>query len=83
MLCFDRFVFLGVPLSRMGGVSNVMLGVNHSCVWGCILMLGVLASIDPIHVSCELSKKYSNLAIFFSVFSVGWVACLVVWVMCG
>ena len=65
-----------------------MLGVNHSCVFrdlglGCILMLGVLASMYPIPVGCELYKKYSSLAIFFSVFSVGWVACRVVWVVGG
>ena len=60
-----------------------MLGVNQPCVGECILMFGVLASMYPIPVGCELSNKYSSLAIFFSVVSAGWVACLVVWVVCG
>ena len=67
----------------MGGTSKVMMGVNHSCVCGCSLMLGVLASMYPIPVGCELSKKYSSLAIFFSVFSAEWVACRVVWIVGG
>ena len=28
-----------------GGSSKLMMGVNHSFVWGCSLMLGVLASM--------------------------------------
>ena len=44
----------------MGGASKVMMVVNHSCVWGCSLMLGVLASMYPIPVGFELSKKYSK-----------------------
>ncbi len=46
-------------------------------------MLGVLASTYPIPGGCELSKKYSSLAIFFSVLSAGWVACRVDWVVGG
>ena len=64
-----------------GGTFKVMMGVNHYCVWRCSLMLGVLASMYPIPVRCELSKKYSSLAIFLSVFLAGLVACRVVWVV--
>ncbi len=60
MLCFGIFVFLCVPLSRREGVSKVMMGVNNYCVWGCSLMLGVLASVYPIPVGCEMSRKCSS-----------------------
>jgi len=41
-------------------------------------MLGVLASIYPIPVGCESSRKCSSLTRFFSIFSAGRVACRVV-----
>ena len=66
-----------------GGASKVMMGVNHSSVWKCSLMLGVLARMYSILVGCELSRKCSSLPRFFSVFSVWWVACRVVWVAGG
>ena len=47
------------------------------------MMLGVLASIYPILVGCELSRKYRSLAIFFSVFSARRVACRVCSSGCG
>ena len=66
-----------------GGASKVMMGVNNSCVWGCSLMLGVLAGMYPIPVGCGLSRKCSSLTRLFGVFSVGRVACRVVWVEGG
>jgi hypothetical protein len=35
-------------------------------------MLGVLASMYPIHVGCELSGKCSSLTRYFIVFIVEW-----------
>ena len=61
----------------------MMMTVNHSSVWGCSLILGVLARIYTISIGCELSRKCSNLTRFFSVFSAGCVACRVVWVVGG
>jgi len=58
-----------------GGASKVMMGVNHYCVWGCSLLLGVLASMCPILVGCKLSRRRSIHYIFFSVFAARWVAC--------
>ena len=62
-------------LEPHGGASKAMMGVNNSCVWGCSLVLGVLASMYPIPAGCEMSRKCSSLTIFFCVFSAGWVAC--------
>jgi len=81
-------VFWHIRVSRCapepyGGASKVMMGVNNSCLWGCSLMLGVLASMYPFPVGCELSRNCSSLTRFFSVFSGGWVACRVVWVVGG
>ena len=61
----------------------VMMRVNHSCVWGCSLMLGLLASMYPIPMGCELSRKCSSLTRFFSVLYVGRVGGRVVWVVGG
>ena len=66
-----------------GRASKVMTGVNYSCVGGCSLILGVVASMYPIRVGCELSRKCSILTRFCSVFSAGWVACRVIWVLGG
>jgi hypothetical protein len=40
-----------------GGASKVMMGVNHSRMWGCSLRLGLLASMYPIPAGCVLSRK--------------------------
>ena len=62
----------------------MMMGANNSCLRRCSLMLdGVLASMYPTLVGCEVSRKCSSLTRFFSVFSAGWVACRVVWVVGG
>ena len=61
----------------------MMMGVNHACVKWCSLMLAVMASMYPISVGCDLIKKCSSLTIFLSVFSVGRVACRVVWIVGG
>jgi len=66
-----------------GGASKVMMGVNHSCVWGCSLLLGVLASMYPIPAGCKISRRCSILTIFLSVFSAGWVAFRVFWLWVG
>ena len=82
---FICFIVLGVMIwhirvslcaPRMGA-SKVMMGVNYSSVWGCSLMLGVLARMYPIPVGCELSRKCSRLTRFFSVDS-GLVTCRLV-----
>ena len=70
-------------LEPHGGASKVMMGVNHACVLGCSLMLGVLASMYPILVGCVLSRKCSSLTRFLSVFSAGRVDCRAVWVVGG
>jgi hypothetical protein len=46
-------------------------------------MRGVLVTMYPIPVGCELFKKCNSLTVFFSVFFAGWVACRVVWVVGG
>jgi hypothetical protein len=46
-------------------------------------MLGVLTSMYPIPEVCLMSRKYSNLTIFFYVFSAGLILCRVVWVVGG
>ncbi len=61
----------------------MMFEVSQSFEWGCSVSLGVLASMYPIPVRWMLSKKWSSLTMFFSVFSPGWVACRVAWVVGG
>ena len=41
-----------------GGASRVIVGLKHSFVWGCSLMLGLLASMmNPIRDDWVLSMK--------------------------
>ena len=44
MLLHIRVSFC-VPEPNEGGAYKDMTGVNHSCVWGCSLVLGVLTSM--------------------------------------
>jgi hypothetical protein len=64
---FSCIIVLGVMFWHMlvsvcapepyGGASKVTMGGNHSCVSGCSLPLGVLASMYPVPVGCVLSIK--------------------------